>query len=358
MLVLGDVCLAEEDNFKIEAEIKSIFKNNISVCNLEGPINSRKLFSVDDECMHNKSNIFELFKTLNVKSVSLANNHIYDFGKKAVNETIDYLIKNKIDYFGLEDNKNYYGKYSLLAQDNSKYVFFGFGWSVIGCKTNSNLNARVMPLNKESISYLVRKVLPKFPKEIKKVVYLHWCYELEKYPQPRHRDYAKFLIDNGVDYVIGSHPHVYGPIERYKDGIIIYNLGNFMYSDKKFLSGRLAFPKVSDQNLIVDLSLNAEKNVFILERNKNYLQIKSCYSFLDIPHFLEPAFNGYSSKEYYIWYKNWSRKKKRFLPIFASDQNQFVNFLLHLQIIFRTIIIKILIKLKIKELGTRRDISN
>ncbi|WP_288260255.1 CapA family protein [uncultured Prochlorococcus sp.] len=358
MLVLGDVCIAEKDIIEIDAEIQSIFEKNIAVCNLEGPINYKKLFSSDDICMFNKSNICDLFESLKIKSVSLANNHIHDFGVNAISETIEYLRRNNIDYFGLGDKKNYFGKYSLIEQDNSKYAFFGFGWSVIGCKTNYKIKSRVMPLNKKTIDFLIEEVIPKMPKHIKKVVYLHWCYELEKYPQPRHRDYAKFLIDNGVDFVIGSHPHVYGPIEKYKNGIIIYNLGNFMFSDKKFLSGKLSFPKISNQNLIVDLSFNAKKNIFLIERDRNFLQLKNSYSFNDIPNFLNPPFNDFSSKEYFFWYKTWSRGKNRFLPIFSSNQNKLINFLLHAQILARMILINILTTLKIKDIAKRRDIGN
>ena len=43
------------------------------------------------------------------------------------------------------------------------------------------------------------------------------------------RDFAQKLIDSGVSLVLESHTHVLQPIQRYKEGIIAYGLGNFVF---------------------------------------------------------------------------------------------------------------------------------
>jgi poly-gamma-glutamate synthesis protein (capsule biosynthesis protein) len=58
---------------------------------------------------------------------------------------------------------------------------------------------------------------------------LHWGNEYLFYPSPSQVALAHELIDMGVNVIIGHHPHVVQPIEKYKGGIIMYSLGNFLF---------------------------------------------------------------------------------------------------------------------------------
>ena len=49
------------------------------------------------------------------------------------------------------------------------------------------------------------------------------------YKRQVQQEFARALIDGGVDAVIGHHPHVLQGIERYKNGVIVYSLGNFLF---------------------------------------------------------------------------------------------------------------------------------
>ena len=63
---------------------------------------------------------------------------------------------------------------------------------------------------------------------------MHWGLEYEQMPSPKQRELADWLMRQGVDLVIGSHPHVVQPMEllRGKDGtpdrLVVYSLGNFI----------------------------------------------------------------------------------------------------------------------------------
>jgi len=61
------------------------------------------------------------------------------------------------------------------------------------------------------------------------VVILHWGTELAEAPDHAQRAFARALIDAGVDAVIGHHPHVLQGIEKYRNGVIVYSLGNFVF---------------------------------------------------------------------------------------------------------------------------------
>ena len=67
------------------------------------------------------------------------------------------------------------------------------------------------------------------------VVYIHWGIEESSYPSKEDILKARKLIEAGVDIIVGSHAHAPQPIEKYKNGIIAYNLGNFIMPEMKYV---------------------------------------------------------------------------------------------------------------------------
>ncbi len=61
------------------------------------------------------------------------------------------------------------------------------------------------------------------------VVLLHWGTEKADSPDAGQRAFAHRVIDAGADAIIGHHPHVLQGIERYRGGVIVYSLGNFVF---------------------------------------------------------------------------------------------------------------------------------
>jgi poly-gamma-glutamate capsule biosynthesis protein CapA/YwtB (metallophosphatase superfamily) len=59
-------------------------------------------------------------------------------------------------------------------------------------------------------------------------VSLHWGEEFVPLPSRDEVALGHAIIDAGAALILGHHPHVIRPVERYKDGIIAYSLGNFM----------------------------------------------------------------------------------------------------------------------------------
>jgi hypothetical protein len=61
------------------------------------------------------------------------------------------------------------------------------------------------------------------------IVAVHWGDEYEEAPSVYHQKAARGLIDAGADMLIAHHPHVLQGIERYKNGLIAYSMGNFLF---------------------------------------------------------------------------------------------------------------------------------
>ena len=62
-----------------------------------------------------------------------------------------------------------------------------------------------------------------------KIVIIHWGDEYSHYPSPDQIELGHKLVDNGATLVLGHHPHVVQGVENYKDGVIAYSLGNFIF---------------------------------------------------------------------------------------------------------------------------------
>lgn len=91
----------------------------------------------------------------------------------------------------------------------ANHVRSGLTWA-----TKDNIRAGIKKAKKEAELILVS---------------FHWGNEYQHYPTKRQRELAHFAVDCGADAVIGHHPHVLQGIERYKNAIIAYSLGNFIF---------------------------------------------------------------------------------------------------------------------------------
>jgi poly-gamma-glutamate synthesis protein (capsule biosynthesis protein) len=169
-----------------------------------------------------KPEVAEALRKANINIVNLANNHIFDYGKIAFEDTLKNLEKNNIKYFG-----NSYEPL-IIEKEGIKIGFLGFSDFLkhlevreekIGIAVVNNNLGEIIKKAKEKVDILI--------------VSFHWGEEYKKIANERQRKLAKIAIDSGADLVIGHHPHVIQNIEKYKNKFIFYSLGNFIF-DQNF----------------------------------------------------------------------------------------------------------------------------
>lgn len=158
--------------------------------------------------------------------VSLANDHVADYGRKGVRHTIEALEKYGIGYAGAGANIDEAGDYHLLEADGVTVGFVSFSDVVPKRFAATEDNYGVAPA---SYSALYRNVMEAAKYSDFVVVYVHWGENDSITVTDEQRQIAHQLIDSGADVVIGTHPQVLQPIESYGDGVIFYSLGNFIY---------------------------------------------------------------------------------------------------------------------------------
>ncbi|HVT54076.1 MAG TPA: CapA family protein [Dongiaceae bacterium] len=81
------------------------------------------------------------------------------------------------------------------------------------------------------------------------IAVVHWGYEFSRLPFPADRAWTRRAFDCGVDLVIGHHPHVIQPIERFGGKTVAYSLGNFYLPNGTYFGNRLDFDPVCDRGL-------------------------------------------------------------------------------------------------------------
>lgn len=158
-----------------------------------------------------------ILKAGSVEVANLANNHTYDYGQKGYDATRKALEDIGIDYFG----------YSDVLYKEVKGIRIGMaGFNQLG---NVEQGLDMTVFKKE-----VAEITVKLREECDLVIAnFHWGKEYQYQHNGLQKELAYLAIDSGADLVIGNHPHVLQPIEKYKGKYITYSLGNFCFGGNK-----------------------------------------------------------------------------------------------------------------------------
>lgn len=146
-----------------------------------------------------------IFSENNIHLVGIANNHINDYNAQGRLDTIGALEANGVLW---SDNTNDV----ILEHKGIKIAFF--------CLTLWNAN---LP------GELCQKIQNASQTTDLQIVLFHGGTENIHTPDSYKVSYARAFADAGADLVVGSHPHVLQPIEKYNGVNIVYSLGNFVY---------------------------------------------------------------------------------------------------------------------------------
>lgn len=216
ILFLGDVIPYKP--FKFKNLHKIITNLECPIINNGIPITGKINFSVKE------NHLRDIFNS-NLLAVNLGNNHILDYGLSGLDSTLKELEKAGVNYFGTNNPENDYHNPLILEFNNEKIAFF----SAIREKTLPLIEFDdfnyLSLLNSDELSCKISKIRD----HVKRVViYVHWGIEESSYPSREDISLGRKLIDSGADIIIGSHAHAPQPVEKYKNGLIAYNLGNFI----------------------------------------------------------------------------------------------------------------------------------
>lgn len=233
-------------------------KANIFFGNLEGPISDKgynvgSIYSFRADPKSAQSLIFAGFDVL-----SVANNHIGDWTRLAMEDTLRILKENNIEYAGGGFSQKEARSAKIVEVKGMKFAFLGY--TAIGPKTTEAKG------EKSGIAWLDKKAMVHDIAEAKNIsdfviVSAHFGEEYQTQSNKSQQDFAHTAIDSGAKLFIGHHPHVIQETEKYKDGFIAYSLGNFIFDQnfsKETMQGLLLTVRVRNKDIaeIVQTKVN------------------------------------------------------------------------------------------------------
>lgn len=252
--VIGDISLA--DNFDIfpkllerENGLEGILSKDVIEILQNADItvaNNEFCFSDRGEPMERKMYTFRAnpenisyMQELGIDLVTLANNHVYDFGKDAFLDTLATLSDGNIPYIGAGKDISEAKKPFYFIVNGYKYAFTAATRAEKFILTPEATENSPGVLRMYDPTAYVGVIAEAEAQSDCNIAYVHWGKEDSHKTEDGLYDTAKLMIDAGADIIIGAHAHILQGIAYYKDVPILYNLGNFIFDDDVVETGIL-----------------------------------------------------------------------------------------------------------------------
>jgi poly-gamma-glutamate synthesis protein (capsule biosynthesis protein) len=199
-----------------------------AVANLEGPVTDKRRPPEKSIDFQFDPSVIDVLKAQGFDAFSQANNHALDQGSIGYTDSVRRLREAGFLVFGhqVADDE------IALATTTVNGIRFAF----LGYNTTDN------PLDREDAKRVIEEIRSQIDQI---VVYMHWGAEYKDHPEASTKELAHWFVDQGVDVVIGGHPHWVQGMEMYKNKPIVYSLGNFIFDQY--------FSKETQEGLAVEL---------------------------------------------------------------------------------------------------------
>lgn len=269
------------NNFKY---IKDIINNSdLAIANLETTINPDRHVS-GYPSFNAPRELIKALKETGFDVVSTINNHSLDTGYSGLISTVNEIKNQGLDVVGTKSNiesKNYIIK--KVKDINIGIASFSYGEILNGQKylngiKSNKANDLMNVINVAS----VQKSFDTIKKEIDLMreegaefitIMLHWGKEYEQTPNNYQKQLSQLLANEGVDLILGSHPHVVQPIEFVKsensdkECLVVYSMGNIISNQREEEMGF----KESENGIIPLIDLEKAEDNTIKIKNIRYI---------------------------------------------------------------------------------------
>lgn len=219
---------------------------DISYINQETLMSGAEYGYSDYPCFNSPQHLGDQLTEMGFDVVNIANNHMLDMTTPGLLDTIEYWRTKDVTLIGGYENEEIYNKPVVVEKNGISMVFLSYTYSANGFQPSPNYDVVVPFLEKDQLTEDIRRVKDEADTLI---VSVHWGNENQFEPTEDQRELAQIMCDEGVDVIIGTHPHVIQPVEWINSDngnktLCIYSLGDLvavMMKSSNMLGGLCTF---------------------------------------------------------------------------------------------------------------------
>ncbi|MGE5418206.1 MAG: CapA family protein [Acidobacteriota bacterium] len=261
LVAVGDILLGRgvgtfikkhSHDYPFKAVSKVLQTGDIVIANLECPATNKGYPVVKPITFNSDPRSLMAIKKAGITMVSMANNHVLDYGRTGLLETMKHLHQSGISFFGAGRNAREAHTPLIVNKNGIKIAFLSYSAFPYEGISYDHARANIAQgCKKAIISQDIQAVRNKVDLVI---VCFHWGREFRTTPTALQRVLARATIDAGADLIIGHHPHVLQPPSYYRGKLILYSLGNFVFDQTE--------PKQSESVIFIcDLTPAGIRNI-------------------------------------------------------------------------------------------------
>ena len=251
--LVGDIYVGEE-SFALSDDIIQICQeSDIVIGNLESAITNTTDSIRGKCCLKATRKAADFFENRYIDVVTLANNHIFDYGLKGYQDTIKFLEQNDIKHLGAGENIREAQKPLIISKKGFNLGFLNYSIDCFRTKRADGDSYGYSPLEESNVFSQIEELRSQV--DIIFVLY-HWGYCEYVLPTPEQLSLGKKTIEKGARFVIGHHSHVVQGVSKHEDGLLAYSLGNFIFSNYFFRGEKVRLSQENQEGIILQITID------------------------------------------------------------------------------------------------------
>ncbi len=234
-----DAYVKESDEYDFSYVFEDIYRyikmSDISIGSLETSFAGKERGYSNYPTFNSPDNLAYSLKKIGLDVLSTAGNHCLDMGFSGLSRTIDVLNDADISHLGTYKTQEDRDKILFKYVKGIKIAFVNYTYGTNGIPVPAGKDFCVNLINKD----LMKKDIESAKSQNADIIVacMHWGTEYRTTANKEQEELADFLFKNGVDIILGNHPHVLEQMEKksitlddgtVKDCFVIYALGNFI----------------------------------------------------------------------------------------------------------------------------------
>jgi len=199
---------------------------DLAIANLENPIPDNPSWHLGGLVFGGPPKTLPMFTNAGIDWVTLANNHINDYGDAGIQQTIANLDKYGIPHGGAGKGIAGAGQVSYLKAAGTKIAIIACVAVVPTSFASGTSNWGGLPCDDQ---YVLPRIQQARQRADLVIIFPHWGVEYRRDPTRSQQQLAQDWVAGGADLILGSHSHYFGALQDIDGHAVLYSMGNFIF---------------------------------------------------------------------------------------------------------------------------------